>query len=188
MTTNGLNRIAIVGIGNVGVSVLESLLASKAFDKPVVLSRDPSANKNLEPFTKVTTIVQVDPEDTAAVVKTLQEHNIQALVATTGGANGPAQQPLLDASKQAQIQLFVSAEFGVDFRDIPDADLHPWILARKQFHTTLDEVCTTLFLSSPLPSHYNIRALREWHCILTRYALPTTEWSSLDLVGHGSVR
>lgn len=179
--TNVSTRIAIIGIGNVGVPVLDSLLAFNVFDKPsVVLSREPSANKNLESLTKTTTISQVGPEDTAAVVKVLQDHKYQALVATIGGANGPAQQPLLDVAKQARVELFVSAEFGVDFREIPDAELHPWTLARKQFHTSLNEVCTAT------PSTHQKKQGGAL-CTDSRF-LCTTEWRSLNFVGYGFVR
>lgn len=135
-----ITRIAVAGIGNVGVPVLESLLATTGLEKPVVLTRDPAGNKSLAQFKDQVTIVRVSYDDTKSVSQALIQHGIQALIATTGGANGPAQLPLVQAAKEANLKLYVSAEYGIDFRFIPDQELHPWILARKQFHQTLNEV------------------------------------------------
>lgn len=139
--TNGLTHFAIAGVGNVGVPTLDALLATPGLAKPVVLTRDAKKNAALQPYLAKTTVVDgVSYEDTEGLARVLKEHRVQVLIVTTGGENGPAQLPLATAAKQASLNLFVSAEFGIDFRFISDSELHPWILGRKQFHGTLNEV------------------------------------------------
>jgi len=95
--------------GTIGRPVLESLLASSAA-KIIVLTR-PDSTSSFKPHPKQT-VEKVKPDDVNAVTAVLREHGVEVLISTVGFAGFEAQIPLVDAAKQAGVQLFVPSEFG----------------------------------------------------------------------------
>lgn len=139
--TNGITRIAVFGVGNVGAPVLDAILAHPGLAKPVILTRNPETNQTVQAYASRATVVKIPSyDDQAAVTKALTEHQIEAAISTSGGANGPTQLPLATAAKEANVKVFVSSEFGIDFRHLPLDKLHPALAARKQFHEKLNEL------------------------------------------------
>ncbi|EIW78141.1 NAD(P)-binding protein [Coniophora puteana RWD-64-598 SS2] len=108
--SNTFKTFAIVGAGGaIGQPVLESLLASNA-SKVVILTR-PDSTSTFKPHAKQT-VEKVKPDDANAVSAVLRKHGVEVLVSTVGFSGFEAQIHLVDAAKQAGVQLFVPSEFG----------------------------------------------------------------------------
>ncbi|RDW80264.1 hypothetical protein BP6252_04902 [Coleophoma cylindrospora] len=106
-------RVALAGAtGNLGVSVLEALLAANL--SVTVLSRIHGNASKLAPHPNLT-IVEVDFNSTSSLVTALQ--GAEVVVSCLATLAIGFQNPLIDASVTAGVRRFIPAEFGMDSRN-----------------------------------------------------------------------
>jgi len=102
----GYKSFAVVGLGGVGEPVTKDLLAKGA--SVIVLSRPGSSPKAPEGVE----VVSVDYSDVSAVATIFKKHKVEVVISSVGGPGLGSQEALVDASKEAGVQLFVPSEFG----------------------------------------------------------------------------
>ncbi|KAJ7180869.1 hypothetical protein C8R46DRAFT_1211171 [Mycena filopes] len=97
---------AVVGAGVVGLPIATGLAASHPAVSVIILSRT-SDSKTPPPGVQ---LVQVDTSDAAAVTAVLKHHKVEVVVSTINAATpagAAAQRPVVDASKDAEVKLYV---------------------------------------------------------------------------------
>lgn len=113
-----IKNVAIVGAtGDLGVAVLDRLVASKSFNI-TILKREGS--KSVYPAG--IPVIEVDYDSFESAKSGLQGQD--ALVSTVGMPGVPSQTTLFDAAVAAGVKRFIPSEFGLNYAD-PKARLLP---------------------------------------------------------------
>ncbi|KAI0067603.1 NAD-P-binding protein [Artomyces pyxidatus] len=113
---SGFRNFALIGAGHIGDFIIEELLKAKTtgtVDKVLVLTRTESAGKEgLQKFaTAGASIVGVDYADKDAVAKALA--GIDAVISTLPIPAIEVESAVAEASKAAEVKLFVQSEWGL---------------------------------------------------------------------------
>jgi saccharopine dehydrogenase-like NADP-dependent oxidoreductase len=102
------NSLAVVGGGSIGLPILNALAAQNI--SVVLLSRPGASAKSVPSGVKTET---VDTSDANAVAGVLKQYKVEVVISTTTTLAAASQTVLVDAAKQANVKLFVPAEFGM---------------------------------------------------------------------------
>jgi uncharacterized protein YbjT (DUF2867 family) len=113
-----IKNVAIVGAtGELGVAVLDRLIASKSFNITILKRQGSNAI-----YPAGVPVIEVDYTSFEAAKSALQGQD--ALVSTVGMPGVPTQTTLVDAAIAAGVKRFIPSEFGLNYAD-PKARLLP---------------------------------------------------------------
>ncbi|KAH0838673.1 hypothetical protein J3R83DRAFT_7000 [Lanmaoa asiatica] len=78
----------------------------------VVLAR-PGSTSTQSPLLQGAKITTVDYADVKTVTSILREHNVEVIISALAYGAIPAQRPVAEAAREAEVKLFVPSEYGM---------------------------------------------------------------------------
>lgn len=133
MSSSEVKEVALVGAGFIGKPIGKALLDAGLQLK--VVSRSDQAKPGLE---KAATVA-VDYDSQESLQKAFQ--GVDVVVNTTSHPLGLADQTrIADAAKSAGVKLFVTSDFGVDPRRIPQHELPPLVSQKQELAKHLESI------------------------------------------------
>lgn len=136
---SSLPKIAVAGVGNVGIPVVNALLDSGHYQVTILTRSPDTATKVADkiPSNQLLSYATVDYNSVESLTTALKDH--LGIVSTISTTSISSQKPLIDAALAAGVTRFISSEFGSDTTNVNSAAL-PIFAGKIAINNLLDDL------------------------------------------------